>query len=314
MNTLFPSLYTLLEQGIDYAGMFPPARLPLETALENFIRYQTWPERWMLARFIVPAAKLGELDAFLDTALKWEGALRFSVLGSGITDDFIAGVVAEVRAVEAFRTRWGAQVQVDAFETRCPNGEALSEVTPLLCEAGLRPFFEAPFGPGWALRAEELIRTLSAVGDGAGFKLRTGGVTADAFPSVEQVAWTFCACRDAGVPLKCTAGLHHPVRSYRAEVGTKMHGFLNVFVAGTLAWARGLDQAEVGQILAEEDPAEFVFTAREVAWREVRVSVEEVKSARQAFILSFGSCSFEEPKDDLESLGYGLLKSSLIKS
>lgn len=313
MSALFPSFYALLEQVIDYAGMFPPARLPLEPALRNFVRYQVWPARWMLARFILPVGKLGEVGALIETGLMRDDVLGFSVLGRGNMEGFREGVLDEIEAMKAFRARWGERVRVEAFETRCPDGDALVEVVPWLREAEVRPFFEAPFGPGWEARAAGLIRALAEVGGEAGFKLRTGGVTAEAFPSVAQVAWALCACREAGVPLKCTAGLHHPVRSLRGEVGTKMHGFLNVFVAGTLAWARGLDQVEVAQILAEEDPAEFVFTAREVAWGGVRASVEEVENARRVFMLSFGSCSFEEPKEDLEALGYGVSYPGLIK-
>ncbi|MCB9136476.1 MAG: hypothetical protein H6636_13700 [Anaerolineales bacterium] len=313
MNALFPSFYALFEQVVDYAGLFPPASLPLEVAIRNFIRYQAWPEQWMLARFIVPVAKLGELGALMEAGLSWEGTLKFSVLGGGNVEGFRAGVVEEIKAVEAFRARWGTRVQVEAFEARCPEGKTLFAVEPWLREAGLRPFFEVPFGPGWEARVEGVIRALAEVNGDAGFKLRTGGVTAEAFPSVEQVAWALCQCQEARVPIKCTAGLHHPVRCFREEVGTKMHGFLNVWMAGILAWTRGLDQAEVAQILAEEDPAEFVFSVREAGWRGRRATKSEVESARQAFMVSFGSCSFEEPKEDLEALGYGLGKSGLIK-
>jgi len=40
-----------------------------------------------------------------------------------------------------------------------------------------------------------------------------------------------------------------------------------------------------------------------VTWREQRVSSKELVVARQNFALSFGSCSFTEPIDDLQSLG-----------
>ena len=64
------------------------------------------------------------------------------------------------------------------------------------------------------------------------------------FPSPEQVAFVMAACRDRNLPLKFTAGLHHPVRMYRDEVQTKMYGFLNIFVAGMLAHTQNLDQEE----------------------------------------------------------------------
>jgi hypothetical protein len=121
-------------------------------------------------------------------------------------------------------------------------------------------FFESSSGEDWQPRAENLIRALRKLKDRhVGFKLRTGGVTADAFPSTEQVAWAIASVRDAGVPLKCTAGLHHPVRHYNESVQTKMHGFLNVFGAGVLAEAKDLSQAQIQSILEDENPEHFTF-------------------------------------------------------
>ncbi|HNB52400.1 MAG TPA: hypothetical protein PK530_10675 [Anaerolineales bacterium] len=65
----------------------------------------------------------------------------------------------------------------------------------------------------------------------------------------------------------------------------------------------------MSEILEEEDAAGFEFTATEVGWRGQRVSLAEVEKVRHEGILSFGSCSFEEPKEDLERLGLGLIKS-----
>ena len=70
------------------------------------------------------------------------------------------------------------------------------------------------------------------------FKLRCGGLEAAAFPSPEQVAFTLDTCRSAGVPLKFTAGLHHPLRHLDPGLQTPMHGFVNVLAAGALAHAR----------------------------------------------------------------------------
>src|SRR5439155_23923759 len=75
-----------------------------------------------------------------------------------------------------------------------------------------------------------------------GYKLRCGGLHASTFPSIEQVAHVITACRDAGVPLKFTAGLHHPLRHYDSAVQTHVHGFLNAFGAGVLAHARKLSE------------------------------------------------------------------------
>jgi hypothetical protein len=119
-------------------------------------------------------------------------------------------------------------------------------------------------------------------------KIRTGG---DAVPSIEQVADFLRACKATGVAFKATAGLHHPIRN------GAMHGFVNVFVAAAM-----VDHAE--EILREEDATAFRFADDKVEWREQEVSADDLAKTRKTFALSFGSCSFEEPIDDLKELGW----------
>ncbi len=54
------SLRALISRLIDYAGLYPPAALPLERVAEKYEAYRTSPERWMLNRVVLPAAKLAE--------------------------------------------------------------------------------------------------------------------------------------------------------------------------------------------------------------------------------------------------------------
>jgi len=119
-------------------------------------------------------------------------------------------------------------------------------------------------------------------------KIRTGG---DSVPSIEQVANFIRACKNAGIAFKATAGLHHPIRN------GAMHGFVNVFLAAVM-----VERAE--EILAEEDPKVFVFGDDGVAWRGHAVTTDAITNMRRDFALSFGSCSFEEPIDDLKELGW----------
>lgn len=134
-------------------------------------------------------------------------------------------------------------------------------------------------------------------------KIRTGGISADAFPAPDSVAAFLRACKRAGVAFKATAGLHHPVRCIKAltyephaPTGT-MHGFVNVFLAAAM-----LDRAD--EILSEEDPHAFAFHDDGASWRDAQVSLAELERTRREFAISFGSCSFEEPIADLEELGW----------
>lgn len=148
------------------------------------------------------------------------------------------------------------------------------------------------------------IHLLDAIArHGVRAKIRTGGITPDAFPAIDNVAEFLRACKAKGVAFKATAGLHHPLRCVKpltyepnAPLGT-MHGFLNVFLAAAL-----LDHADA--ILAEHDPHAFAFDDDGASWRGHRVSTEEIITMRRDFATSFGSCSFEEPINDLKELGW----------
>lgn len=305
---------------IDYAGLFPPASLDLPTALENYRIYRVDPDAWMLGRFIVPATRLVETGTL---AGKWffpEDPWDFAVLGRGGADwkSFSAGVVADLAEITAFCKRYGEGVRLSVYETRLPakSWEALAPIIGETLDAidvlgGITPFLEAGAAPH---EGETWKRTTLAIVDElgndncsrftpAGFKLRCGGTTPELFPTPDQVAWVIGLCRDRKVPLKATAGLHHPIRHFSQEVQAKMHGFLNVFGAGILAYTHALDRATLTAIIADEDAGHFDFDGEHFRWRDLTADSEAIAHARQVGMLSYGSCSFDEPREDLRTLG-----------
>jgi len=120
--------------------------------------------------------------------------------------------------------------------------------------------------------------------------------------AIPDAAALIVACRDASVPFKATAGLHHPIRHYDDGLDTEMHGFLNIFAAAVRAAEHRLDRTDVQTILREENADNFRFLKDAVAWRDLTVSLDGVRHARDTLALSFGSCSFEEPIDHLRDL------------
>ena len=304
-----PPLRALLAGVIDYAGIFPPAALPLEESIRNYARYLGEPEAWMLGRFICPAARLAELVPFVRELFAKGEPLAISALGrGGGMGEFEANLDVDMDAIAAFRTAAGARAVVDVFETRAPDPAietAAGHGARLLaqrCKAlGLRPFLEVSLAGDWR---KDLPRSAAALAEhGVGFKLRSGGVEASAFPATDQVATAMVACRDAGTTMKFTAGLHHPVRHYSGSVKAKMHGFLNVWVAAALAQAHGFDEQQVREVLEVEDACCFRFRDYGLSFGEHAVSIEQIASARRDLVTSFGSCSFDEPREDLHELG-----------
>jgi hypothetical protein len=312
-NKATKSLRTFMTGIVDYAGLYPPASLPLEEAIRNFVRYQDDPEAWMLARFVVPAKRLPELSQLAATVFSSEHRLSFSALGrSGENiDEFLDHLELDLRDINDFRNEHVSQVLVNMFEVTIPESvlanqascdDLIISVSDVLLVDDLTPFFEAPFGEDWESRAKTLIKSVQKLED-VGFKLRTGGVEAHMFPSPEQVAWAIIATRDAGVPMKATAGLHHPIRHFNESVQTKMHGFLNVFCAGILAHVKRLSQKDIQIIIEDEDPASFQFDETGLAWRHLSATNQQIEAVRQNGFVSFGSCSFDEPREDLQALG-----------
>ena len=141
---------------------------------------------------------------------------------------------------------------------------------------------------------------------GAFAKIRSGGVVPEAIPSMNQLADFILRCAELRLPFKATAGLHHPIRAshpltYEADSPrAAMHGFINVFLAAAFAWA---GRTDLQPLLSETDPGAFRFD-EQAHWRDWSLTADQVREARCNFAHSFGSCSFTEPVESLQQLGW----------
>lgn len=329
------SVVAFLRHIVDYAGLFPPARLSLEEAATQYGRDRGEPHEWMLGRFICPAARLGELEALQELLFAaCDKPVRLSVLGSGgeTAEQFGENLKADVRAMTALCDRQSGRIGCGAFEVRLPPASAYANDSGRLHELiggvgvafgeaafeAVPRYFEIPPQKRWGdalpvavsvLADLQARSTNAASADGhdgnltAGLKLRCGGAVAESFPSVERLAEVIIACRDARLPLKFTAGLHHPFRHYDAALDSDVHGFINVFSAAVLADALTLDAADIAAILGTQDANSFSFSAQSLRWQEFEVTTSQIEFVRARRALSFGSCSFDEPVADLIALG-----------
>jgi hypothetical protein len=131
-------------------------------------------------------------------------------------------------------------------------------------------------------------------------KIRCGGVVAEAFPSVDDLAAFIATAVEENVPFKATAGLHHPVRHRDESSGFMMHGFLNLLAAAV--FARNANADDLRAILSEETPSAFHFDERGFRWGDRTAGLQEIAAAREHAFVGYGSCSFSEPIDDLTAL------------
>jgi hypothetical protein len=255
-----------LERLIDYAGLFPPANLPIVAALTEYEQASAGAASWMLSRFIAKAADLHELRDRL-------GGRRITL--TVVAAPAMFDVVARVR-----HDNWATIASLEV-----PVGD------PIEIEATINAARRARLDdlPTYI----ELARGRLAMDDlaerGLWAKLRCGGVEPDAYPSVEEVAAFVAAAVDAGVPFKATAGLHHPVRHFNEGAGVMMHGFLNILIAA--AMADKVDRRGLEAIIAQQDPT------------ALSLGDEALMRRARARFISYGSCSFDEPVADLRALG-----------
>jgi hypothetical protein len=238
----------VLDRLIDHAALFPPASMPLDEALEEDRAARESEAAGLIGRFVVPARLLPKLP---------DDQPALSVVLSEPADAELLPGTEGVDAVES------------VLPAPRPDPQNLLGTVRKLEPLGVETYFELVFDQGWRDNVPAAIGAIAALG--ARVKLRCGGAYT---PSIEQIALVIAACRDAGVPFKCTAGLHHAMR--RGEE----HGFVNILAATTAPNARLED------VLAEEDFAAL-----------------DLDSPDRSLFTSFGSCSWREPVDHLEALG-----------
>lgn len=280
----------LLARVVDYAGLFPPAALDMERAVTNYQKYLVGDHAWMLGNFVVPAGRLVEFASAFERVAGSEQELPWTLSVVCASED--------LPAIEEFQEGAAFIAGLEVKAANASEAEAMLSALP----TGRARYLEFP-----AAAAEKVLPVLVAAGARA--KLRTGGLTADAIPSVESVAQFFLACAKARVAFKATAGLHHAVRSERAltyQEGSpraKMHGFVNVFLAAALAFY-GAGETALLATLHETDVAAFRLDGDLIAWHDHTMTTEQLERVHAEFAIGFGSCSFTEPIEALKAMAW----------
>jgi hypothetical protein len=278
---------TLLEGLFDYAGLYPPARLDMRTAVRNYLDYRNGEHAAALGRFVVDLDHVPDLR---EKASNLSREIRLSAIALPTTEwDGLSRFVDDGLQVEAIEIKAESAAEIEYAHRRFPPNVTI--------------FFEIPINA----HGPELIDAISRVGARA--KLRMGGIVAEAFPTAPQIAKSLKALADRSIAFKATAGLHHPIRSTHPFNGTansdagKMHGFINLCCAAALLHFGGeVHDAEI--LLEEEDPAAWQVTREAISWRNFHWTADQLRSVREQSLFSVGSCSFEEPVHDLETMGW----------
>jgi hypothetical protein len=281
---------------IDDAAIFPPGNASLTDAVAAYAaRTDTW-YAGLVGAFVVSDLRLPDLLEVLDDATE---ALPTTVV--------VSGGAGSVQPAATWATRSG-QLDVRGLEIALRDPDdlagncrrvvaavdaaraagALDDEVPVFVELPHADLSQPGAAASW-LRAADVVAEQDFR-----LKFRTGGLDADLFPGPNALASWIGAALDREVAFKCTAGLHRAVRYLDEEDGVRHHGFLNVLLA-TRRSLDGDDVPTVAELLAQEDPQVLVDLARETG-------DTGLASARRWFA-SYGSCSVDEPLEDLVELG-----------
>jgi hypothetical protein len=267
----------------------------MSAAVAGYADYRAGEHCWALGRFIVPVGRLAEFDSAAAPYLASAGTPWKLAALAGVD------LPADLAAITAFNARVTGRALVDTIELKAATPDAIAGALAAV-DGALDPYVEIPIAddPG------PLVAVLARRGGRA--KVRTGGVTANAFPAPADLLRFVRRSIEAGVPFKATAGLHHPLRgAYRLTYAPDspsaiMFGFLNLFLMAAFL-QHGLGHADALGMLEETTPGSFRFEEEGVIWRSHRLDDTELRHARRGIALAFGSCSFTEPIDDLQVLG-----------
>lgn len=309
------SLANLLRQVVDYAGLFPPAALPMQEVVINYANYLKSHQRSMLGRLIVPAMKLADFEDAARPLLPVEQTQApwtisalvppMDQVSDKLNSEKLESALLKIAEFnKKHKTLENGLALVDAIEVKTASPKIL-EATADHIPAGITAFCEIPFN----VDPVPWIRWIANAGsDNIFAKIRTGGVTPDLIPTPQEVARFITTCARHKVGFKATAGLHHPIRAeYRLtyepdSLTATMHGFLNVFIAAAFSFEHQISEDQATAILTNTDPSRFRFNDSTLIWENLEIHASAIEAIRSNGITSFGSCSFDEPTGELQQL------------
>ncbi len=320
----YNSKIALLGGAIDYAGTFPPAALSLEKALDRASRWRTEGKHpWLMNKMVLPVTEIKKLTSQMLYELGADGTpWLFAALGTACQSDqsaeFYKTVEWDLRELRRCREKWyysSCRQDVISYETKLPasilttkgTSKIYDFISPVLERAAnltsneVRDlFFEISFEGDWKLAIENSSQALVDWLDEndeldliPGLKFRTGGTY---IPTATQLAEAVSKVTSHGLRFKATQGLHHAVTH------GKDFGFVNLFAALNFAQGYGPEEfgvKEVEACLLESESKNFEFHKDKFCWKKFSMTLEEIEVARRSHGATFGSCSLDEPDEDL---------------
>lgn len=250
---------------IDDAAVFPPGNAAVVDAVDNHRRYRNAWYADLVGPLLLPVSKLSDVPPQHEP-------LRFGLIADTGVPDAVATLA-----------RLPQSLVLAQIEARPVSDDDLVGLRELGQSQDVPIFAEIPVTADFDIELP-LLRHSDVIP-----KFRTGGITADAFPSSEELATAIVACARQDMSFKLTAGLHHAVRHTDPATGFTHHGFGNV-LAATAAAHRSESVESVTECLEIRDSA------------VIADHIRGMLADRRPLWAGFGSCSIDEPLDDLTGL------------
>jgi hypothetical protein len=286
---------------IDYAGVFPPASLSMQQAVDEYLDVRTARIRWITGRFLCRASQLESLAAVATSQLR-SGDEPWKI---GVIFDMGAGAAATL--CNDFQAEMSPAMSITVVEAKTTRSDppAIAQLAETIGsfdhEASL--FIEVVRDGSLAEQIDAIAENLRSRGRTGGAKLRCGGLATDDFPSVDTVTEFLWEAALNQLPFKATAGLHQPIRHHDDGLGVWRHGFMNILMA-SVACDEGEDMDTVAAIVAETDPSAFSMSATAARWRDLSVPGSALRRSRKTGFVAYGSCDLAEPITALRDLNF----------
>ncbi|MCG8374065.1 MAG: hypothetical protein MI700_11045 [Balneolales bacterium] len=316
------SVEHLLSESIDYASLKPPVSMALVDALREYVRITNSEDKWMLSRFVIPYNQVPELRKFADRRYRLKGPLNLCIFGPIVNSlhEFKNTILNIEKDILSAHSGFPGEVRTNVLELALPtisveslNPEelvkAIEAVVTTSADSRLLPhrvYFEIPGQDIEVETAKKIIKVI-AVHNKSVLKRKIDNylfsglkINCTPPPSTEFLAEVMLYARDANVAIKFAG---HNIRSFSTYDYTsneRVFGFINIFMAGLLAYTQDLTVQETVEVLTENNPSNFIFKDAFIAWRELAAPMLEIKMLRMLSITSFNLTDFESPLHGLK--------------
>jgi hypothetical protein len=293
-------LDTLTAGLFDYAGLFPPAALPLQEALRESARSPKLRRpRLVGADLVVPLAQLDALTRH-DLYFTGFGDTTCTIAVVGVHRRDLSAAVRHVKAYNRKAAPWAKVVALEVHAESFPPQALQTLRAAQRGLGGIRLFLEPQWkAAAWKARQAQMLGLLEKLKgkEGAhpvGLKVRCAGPFAASRATLQALLPDLAR---RGIPLKVTQGLHH------ALADGKEHGFLSLALAFRLLQVHGagFSSKSLADLLREADAKAFSF-ADGADWRGFGLTDATLKAALKELPFTIGSCSLDEPDGELARL------------